>query len=249
VQSSFHRVRSPCGAHPAWPLFLRSFTLFVLPASMASCGGDEFSRVSVPAQDASATGGSAGSSNEAGLGGSTSHGGAAGSPAHGGSGAGGASGAGGGCEGGGILCYRDADGDGYGDPTVTDASGCTSCPTGYVSNNTDCNDVPTYGSNYHPGQTNCFPTDLGGGWDYNCNGSTDPSSEGCAACGVASANLRWCDGDCTTQVFKLVSNYSACGVAGQVAKLAQTCGDAVDCGGSYPLTNNVGKGACLQNCK
>ena len=57
--------------------------------------------------------------------------------------------------------YRDADGDGYGNPNVT-TSAC-SPPSGYVSNNGDCNDNS---SRYYPGASEGC-----GDPDYNCNGS------------------------------------------------------------------------------
>lgn len=53
-----------------------------------------------------------------------------------------------GCE---TVYYRDADGDGYGDPFVTLQS--CSLPQGYVADNTDCNDDPATGFYEHPGQT------------------------------------------------------------------------------------------------
>ena len=42
--------------------------------------------------------------------------------------------------GGGTTFYRDADGDGFGDPLST-VTTCTGAPTGYVSNDDDCNDA------------------------------------------------------------------------------------------------------------
>ncbi len=59
--------------------------------------------------------------------------------------------------------YRDTDGDGYGNPALT-TSGCTA-PTGYVNNNTDCNDAIAA---IHPGTA-----EICNGVDDNCNGLID----------------------------------------------------------------------------
>ena len=59
--------------------------------------------------------------------------------------------------------YRDADGDSYGNPLVTTTS--CSVPSGYVANNTDCNDANNL---INPGRT-----ELCNGVDDNCNGTTD----------------------------------------------------------------------------
>jgi hypothetical protein len=69
----------------------------------------------------------------------------------------------------GAVFYRDADGDGWGDPNVTIMS-CSE-PTGYVANNTDCDDS---NSNVFPGQPNWFSTPrANGSFDYNCDGRAD----------------------------------------------------------------------------
>lgn len=47
--------------------------------------------------------------------------------------------------------YRDADGDGFGDPAISQKA--CSQPTGFVIDNTDCNDDPTTGIYEHPGNT------------------------------------------------------------------------------------------------
>ena len=59
--------------------------------------------------------------------------------------------------------YRDADTDGYGNPNMS-TSACTQ-PTGYVNNNTDCND----------GDKDIYPgaPELCDSKDNNCNGQTD----------------------------------------------------------------------------
>jgi len=59
--------------------------------------------------------------------------------------------------------YRDADGDGYGNPGITKIS--CSKPSGYVANNTDCDDSR---SSVRPGAV-----EVCDGLDNNCNGTID----------------------------------------------------------------------------
>ena len=73
--------------------------------------------------------------------------------------------------------YRDQDGDGYGDPSVSQSS-CTQ-PTGHVLNNTDCNDNNT---NVHPGAA-----EVCNNVDDDCDGQTDE--------GVTTTFYRDNDGD------------------------------------------------------
>ena len=61
------------------------------------------------------------------------------------------------------LFYRDADGDGFGNPDISNLA-CTSA-LGFVANNADCNDGNT---NIHPGAT-----EICNGIDDDCNGVVD----------------------------------------------------------------------------
>jgi hypothetical protein len=71
--------------------------------------------------------------------------------------------------------FRDADGDGFGDPSVR-VRACTA-PPGYVANNTDCNDA---NAAVHPGAD-----EVGNGVDDNCNGQID---EGLQPLAITSPN-------------------------------------------------------------
>jgi hypothetical protein len=68
----------------------------------------------------------------------------------------------------GSLFYRDADGDGYGDPGVSLPSCDGSVPVGYVLDHTDCNDAAP---SAHPGAVETCD-----GVDNDCNGLVDESA-------------------------------------------------------------------------
>ena len=61
--------------------------------------------------------------------------------------------------------YADLDGDGYGSASSGTLQACT-IPTGYVANNSDCND---HNAAIHPGAADV----CGNGTDDNCNGTVD----------------------------------------------------------------------------
>jgi len=66
-----------------------------------------------------------------------------------------------------ITCYADEDGDGFGNPGNSQIFNGT-CGTGFVTDNTDCNDDPATG-----GMINPTATEICDGIDNNCNGTTD----------------------------------------------------------------------------
>ncbi len=63
-----------------------------------------------------------------------------------------------------VTYYADADGDGYGDATISQST-CNGAPSGYVTDATDCNDAN--------GAINPGATEVCNGIDDNCNGNTD----------------------------------------------------------------------------
>jgi hypothetical protein len=90
-----------------------------------------------------------------------------------------------------ITCYKDRDGDGYGDPTLP-AGSCGTCATGYVDNAQDCNDLS---KDINP-RGDWLLASIGGSWDSNCdgviahalvysNGDVFPITTGTVNCGTA----------------------------------------------------------------
>ena len=101
--------------------------------------------------------------------------------------------------------YRDADNDGYGNATDTITLNCTAnttCtqpPTGYVTNNTDCNDS---NASIHPGATEI----CGDGIDQNCDGN-DLSCCGNGMCeSDKDENCSTCPADCGVCVVHTTSS-------------------------------------------
>ncbi len=114
--------------------------------------------------------------------------------------------------------YRDADGDGFGDPKQT-IKACVA-PIGYVTNNKDCYDNNRF---VYPGQFAFFSNNRGdGSFDYNCDGVqqkrfTTPGS--CRNCQSAVIDIGFLDPN------------PACGQSG---KWVDKC--RFDVGACYPIT-------------
>lgn len=93
--------------------------------------------------------------------------------------------------------YRDADGDGYGNPNVTIQA--TTLQAGYVTNNTDCNDA---NANVNPGHAEI----CGNGIDDNCNGQIDEGGTAPTMPGTITAqggNTKVCPG--TSKTYSIAS--------------------------------------------
>lgn len=82
-----------------------------------------------------------------------------------------------------ITYYADADGDTYGNASIT-AITCNGAPSGYVSNNSDCNDIS---STINPGVIETC-----NGIDDNCDGNTDEGCGGCGAPGPINGPVELC---------------------------------------------------------
>ncbi len=82
-----------------------------------------------------------------------------------------------------ITYYADTDGDTYGNASSS-AQTCNGTPSGYVANNTDCND--------NNGSVNPGAAEACNGIDDNCDGTTDEGCGGCGAPGPISGPVALC---------------------------------------------------------
>jgi hypothetical protein len=124
------------------------------------------------------------------------------------------------------LYYRDSDGDSYGDPMTTTV-GCSNMPppSGYVADNTDCDD---HDGNVHPGQTGYFASPSNGTktYDYNCDGMIEKqtpeytSGETCEYCGSSGGTLFNCSASATCSSANEQSGFG-CGLS------ARGCGSMI----------------------
>jgi len=139
--------------------------------------------------------------------------------------------------------YADTDGDGYGNPSVTQSS-CTA-PSGYVANSSDCYDAS---ANARPGQVAYFSVNRGdGSFDYNCNGASDRGNnvrtanytygEGYLTLGCSASNCGSCLPVSWNQRVKITQvTQAGCGESGQACAPTGT---------SY--TYNVFRGSTCQS--
>lgn len=73
-----------------------------------------------------------------------------------------------------VSCYRDVDGDGWGDPTAPNmaCAPTSACPTGFVADHTDCDDTSAeahpQGDATHKVGFHDVPR-ANGSWDWDCN--------------------------------------------------------------------------------
>ncbi|MBK6534025.1 MAG: hypothetical protein IPF99_31955 [Deltaproteobacteria bacterium] len=107
--------------------------------------------------------------------------------------------------------YRDADGDGYGDPGAR-VTGC-SAPGGYISNSSDCNDA---NAAVYPGRA-----EVCNGIDDNCSGAIDEGNPGggasCSTGNVCTNGALACVGGSLSCQVGSYNNGVACSTSGSVA--------------------------------
>lgn len=141
--------------------------------------------------------------------------------------------------------YRDADGDGYGNPSVT----ISSCPiAGYVDNASDCYDS---NANVKPGSTICSTSHRGdGSYDWNCSGGGSACGTGYYSTYYAGTNWIVDENECGTNKagepkccaggsIYLISSGVGCSQGGYAAGYSSqwwTCG----CGGCLVVGTTAG---------
>jgi hypothetical protein len=127
--------------------------------------------------------------------------------------------------------YRDADSDGYGNAAMSQQA--ATAPTGYIANNTDCNDN---NANINPGRT-----EICNSVDDNCNGQIDE--------GVGNLAEVWVDfaytGTVSTGSFaqpykKLLPSFCSLAPAGKVSIKSSTSNEIIVIDKPMLLTANPG---------
>jgi hypothetical protein len=118
-----------------------------------------------------------------------------------------------------LTCYRDVDGDGYGDSLVH-AQYWTACPSGWTTASGDCNDASAA---VHPGAT-----EVCNGIDDNCAGGIDEGGNSLCSDGLFCNGAETCAGASGCQ-----AGANPCPDDGQFCDGTETCNESADqCGHS-----------------
>jgi hypothetical protein len=134
----------------------------------------------------------------------------------------------------GRLAYRDADGDGFGDPAVAFPSCDGSIPPGYVAADTDCDDQ---NAAVHPGAT-----EVCNGVDDDCDGIVDNSGDAlCDDGNVCTDDVCGGASECAH-----ASNTSPCD-DGNACTSGDTCGGGM-CNSGGPTNCDDGNCCTIDSC-